>query len=391
MTDQVAREAIQQAMREFVRKEVVPRGYSELEGEGLFPTELLNKLAELGILGMSVGEKYGGLGADAVVTSMVARELAYGWPSLHLVWSANSSLSAFPIEQFGSEKQKRAYLPALSAGNVYGCYALTEPDAGSDVASMRATARFDEKKGMWVLNGTKVFITNASQASTAIIFARVGKRKKHDKRHEGITAFIYHTNNPGLDDGTPKSNGVRVRELSKWGLLAAPFCEITFEDTLLPEDAILGEVGKGFGIAMETLNNGRINIAAQAVGIASRALHEATEYARGREQFDSPLLEKQAVYHALADIKTRIAAAWALTLQAAEAKDAGGDYREEASQAKLFASEIAVEAALYAYRIYGGAGYTTETIVMRILHDALATVTYEGASNIQREVIAKSL
>ncbi|MBI2462831.1 MAG: acyl-CoA dehydrogenase family protein [Candidatus Spechtbacteria bacterium] len=382
---------LREAVHEFVTREVVPYGYKVGEPLGEFPAAHLKKLFDLGVGSLVIPEKYGGGGASTEATSIVARELAYGWPSLHLVWSANNSLAAYPLVEFGTDQQKQKYLPYLARGEMFGCFALTETNAGSDAASLQTKAvwkpqRKGSSKGVWVLNGSKIFITNPLNASIAIVFARVVGDYNPRRRHSGITAFILDSNGPGL-----KKKGVQISKIEKWGFCAAPFCEIFFSDVEISEYDVLGKIGQGFNIAMETLGNGRINIAAQSVGIARRALDEAVSYAKARQQFDRALFDNQSVAHELARLHAQIDAAWELTLCASRLKDAGKPYAQKSSEAKWFASEIALQAALYAYRIYGGNGYAADSVVMRILHDALATVTYEGASNIQLEVISKNL
>jgi len=380
-------EMLRKTAREFVEKEVTPVGYYELEQKGEFPEELFQKLAKMGYVGMSFPEEYGGMGADCLSTSIVAAELAFGWPSLQLIWSANESLSGFPIKQFGNEEQKKRFLPGLAQGKMLGCYALTEPDAGSDAANIKMSAEIKGQPHIWVLNGTKTFITNADMASIGIVFARVKSISKRTsrKKHEGITAFIIDCHNGRL------SSQVGVHNIPKWGLVSSHFCQVVLGDLLIPESDVLGEVGNGFHIAMETLNNGRINISAQSVGIARRALHEAKEYANMRKVFGKTIMEFDEKAKELARLQTKVDAAWLLVMCAAQARDKGlSDYITKASQAKLSASEVAVECALFNYRIQGGFGYTKDSIAMPILHDALATVTYEGTSDIQELTIAKS-
>lgn len=384
---------IRNTVKQFVQQEVTPYGYRIGEKSGEIPARFIKALVDMGIWGMTIPEEYGGGGMGAEASAVVAAELAYGWPSLHLVWSANNSLAGYPIAKFGTEEQKQRILPRLARAEILGCYGLTEVDAGSDVAAMRTKSEWKEQKGkkrpgLWMLNGAKMFITNAPDASVAVVFARISSEENYEgKRHGGITAFLLETDKPGL-----RAKGVTVTKMEKWGLLASPFAEVSLQDVEVPADAVLGERGRGFSIAMETLVNGRINIAAQSVGIARRALDEAVQYAKGRVQFGSSLMEKQSIAHALADLKARTEAAWQMTLYAAQAKD-GGDARaaELSSQAKYFASETALQAALYCYRVHGGVGYTTVSIAMRLLHDSLATVTYEGASNIQLEIISRGL
>lgn len=382
-------EMLRKTVRKFVEQEVTPVGYYELEQRGEFPKELFEKLVKMGYVGMSFPEEYGGMGADCLSTSIVAAELAFGWPSLQLIWSANESLSGFPIKQFGNEEQKKRFLPGLASGEMLGCFALTEPDYGSDAANIRTAAeKLLRKPGLeWVLRGIKTFITNADMASMGVVFARVRgiSRQRFVKRHFGVTAFIVDCHRSHMPIK------VSVRNIPKWGFLSSHFCEMVFEDLHIPESDVLGEVGNGFHIAMETLNNGRVNIAAQSVGIARRALHEAKEYARMRKVFGKTILEIDEKAKKLAWLETQADAAWLLVMRAAQARDKGlSDYIGKASEAKLFASEVAVECAMFNYRIQGGFGYTKDSIAMPILHDALATVTYEGTSDIQELTIAKA-
>lgn len=379
---------------DFGQKEVMDIGYAELEPKGEFPEEFVKKISDMGLMGISFPEEYGGMGMDTMATSVVGERLAFYWPSLQLIWSANVSLAGFPIMIYGNENQKQRFLPNLASGKILGCYALTEPDAGSDAANIKTTAEIKGQRDLWVLNGTKTFITNATNASVGIVFARIAGKRKSKRRHEGITAFLLSTEEPGLKR---KQNTlayppekITVRKIDKWGLRCSDFCEIILEDVHIAEGNVLGEVGGGFRIAMETLNNGRINIAAQAVGIARRALHEMKEYARSRKAFDKRLMDIDEKAKKIAWLETQVEAAWLMVLRASQAKDGRGDYRVEASQAKLFASRVAKETADFFSEFAGGVGYTLEYIAERIHQDARATLIYEGTSDIQELVIAKS-
>ena len=314
---------LQKVVREFVRDEVVPYGYRIGEQEGAIPGRFIKQLVDMGIWGMSLPVEYGGGGMGAEASAIVAAELAYGWPSLHLVWSANNSLAGYPIAKFGSAAQKLRILPRLANAEIFGCYALTEPDAGSDAASLESTAT-REHGAKWRLNGRKVFITNATNASVMVVFVRDSEYSGVPKdmlmpRHAGITGFIVEAKKPGFKGVA----GVEIIKMGKWGLLASPFAEIVLDDVEVSSGAMLGNAGKGFAIALDTLGNGRINIAAQSVGIARRALDEAVQYAKGRVQFDRALIANQKVAYDFADLRARTEAAWQLTLRAAQAKDAG--------------------------------------------------------------------
>ncbi|OGZ58162.1 MAG: hypothetical protein A3B96_02830 [Candidatus Spechtbacteria bacterium RIFCSPHIGHO2_02_FULL_43_15b] len=369
---------------DFGKKELLGEGYPNLERIGKYPEFLIPRLAELGILGMSFPEEYGGMGADTVSTSIVAERLAYYWASAQLIWTASHGLAGFPIMTFGNEEQKKRYLPRIAKGDALGCYALTESGAGSDAASIGTTAELvgRKSKNMWKISGSKVFITNANEASVCILIAR---RKHSVKSHKDITAFVFETENRGL-----QNPAISVREIPKHSLRSSHFCEITFNEFLLREGNMLGDMESGFKVAMETLNNGRINIAAQAVGIARRAIHEAVSYAGQREVFGEKLIKKQARAFPLAEISAETEAAWHLTVHASRVKDSGQDYKSEAAMAKLTATEAALRASTELIRTLGGLGVTEESIGMQLHHDALAAVIYEGTSDIQKMLIAKN-
>lgn len=369
---------------DFGKKELLERGYPDLERRAEFPKFLPKRLAELGLAGMSFPEEYGGLGADTVATSIVGERLAYYWPSAQLIWTASHGLAGFPIMMFGSEEQKKKYLPRLAAGEILGCYALTEPGAGSDAAAIQATSELEELSGkkFWKINGTKTFITNADEASVCVLIVR---RKPVIKKYKNITAFVFETKSTGLKDA-----GIGVRVISKHALRASHFCEVTFNNLVLGDENMLGDMENGFKIAMETLNNGRINIAAQAVGIARRSLDEAVKYGNQREAFGEKIIKKQARSFPLAEIEMDIESAWLLTLLASKYKDTGRDYKRQAAMAKLKATETAFRASTELIRTLGGISVTEESIAIEIHHDALATVIYEGTSDIQKLLIAKS-
>lgn len=364
-------------VRKFLAHEV-PAVYETHEPEGKFPEALLKKLAEMGLFGLTIPEKYGGMGKGALMASLVARELAYAWGALHLIWSANSSLSAFPIIHSGSEEQKQKYLPRLARGELFGCYALTEPEAGSDAASITTHA---EKIGnQWVLNGSKTFITNALHASFAIVFVKTGKEK------HAISAFILESNEPGL-----KIPGVTVRKIEKRTLRSSDFCEIAFENVVLPEDALLGELHEGWKIAMATLDGGRVNIAAQAVGLAARVFDDALDYVKLRSQFGRTVWKNQAVQFDFADAFTGLQAAWSMIERISNMAERGEMASYMASATKLFATETSRTVAFKIADYNGGMLMTAETDCLARAMDLVPTTIYEGASNIQRMVIARAL
>ena len=367
------------AVRRFGKEEVEPV-YATHEDGGIFPTELVKKMGEMGLFGLMIPEAYGGLGMGAVAGSFVARELAYYWPSLHLIWTANSSLAAFPIVHAGTEEQKKRILPRLASGEILGCYALTEPNAGSDAKSQATHA--NRVKGdpllPWVMNGGKIFITNPLHASVAVVFARTSKKD--------VSAFLVESSEPGL-----KYPGLSTRLIEKYMLKSSDFCELTFTDVRLTENALLGEKGKGFAIAMQTLDGGRINIAAQAVGMAMRLFDSALEYAHTRKQFGHSLFENQKVAFDFAEAWSALRAAWALTLEAAQMRDRGEPVSRIASSAKFIATETAWKVASKVMTTFGGMAVTKELRMFPRFMDVFPTLIYEGANNIQEIVIAKHL
>src|SRR3989344_1036540 len=383
--DESLREFITGTVRKFCKAEV-PDAYATREPVGEFPTELIKEIAEQGWFGLTIPEEYGGWGMNTVASSYMARELAYWWPALHLIWTANSSLAAFPIMYAAAEEQKKRILPKLASGETLGCYALTEPNAGSDARSLKTMARqeFVLQRG-WTITGTKTFITNALHASAAIVFARTSPGGE-------IAAFVVESEStvPGLSGGCATGK-ITVRYLPKHVLKSSDFCEIHFEDAWLPAWALLGREDQGFEIAMKTLDGGRINIAAQAIGMAMWFVDEAEKYVKLRQQFGKPVWNNQKVKWDFADAKSQIDMAWSRIIAVSEAGDRGEDINEMASSAKLAATEIAVNVAIGLYRYFGGMFFTQETHWLPRFNDLLAPPVYEGANNIQRMVIAKHM
>jgi butyryl-CoA dehydrogenase len=363
---------LQQTVRDFAAREVMPVA-AKLDEEHRFPTELVRTMAEMGLLGIAVPEAYGGAGMNTVSVVVAVEEVAIACASTAVVLSVNNSLVCDPILKFGSETQKREVLTPLARGEKLGCFALSEPEAGSDAAAQQARAvlRGDE----WILNGTKNFITNGPHADWAILFAMSAP----ERGNKGITAFLAPTDAAGLRRGVPDR---------KLGITAAPSCQIFLEDCRLPRESVLGAPGEGFKVALATLDGGRIGIAAQAVGIAQASLQQACQYSKERKTFGKPIAEHQAIQFMLADMATEIAAARLLTLRAAVLKDKGLRHTSEASMAKLYASEVANRAAKTAVQILGGYGYLKDFPVERYFRDAKITEIYEGTSEIQRLVIA---
>ena len=363
---------LQENVRRFAEEVVRPRA-KEIDESGEFPRSFFDQAGELGLTGVSVPEEYGGAGMDAVSYCLVIEEISRVCATSGVILSVNNSLVCDPLLKFGTEEQKQEFLTPLAAGRKLGCFALTEPGAGSDPSGIRTTARRDGDD--YVLDGNKIFITNGTDADIALVFASVDLEKKH----KGITAFIVPADTPGYSHGTHEF---------KLGVNASGTTELAFQGMRIPARYRLGEEGEGFKVAMFTLDGGRIGIAAQAVGIAQGAFEEALAYSQEREQFGSHLSDFQAIQFYLADMSTEIDAARLLTWKAAWAKENQKRFTVEASQAKLFASEMAQRVTNKALQIHGGYGYTKEYNVERYFRDARITEIYEGTSEIQKMVIA---
>ncbi len=349
------------------------------ERDGTLSLAVVRELADLGVLGMTVPERDGGLGASAVAFALVLEELAAAWPSLALGVSVNSGIVAGSIVKYGTPEQRKRWLPPLMNGKGLGAFALTEPSSGSDAASLKSTAVKDGTA--WRITGRKQFITNARYAPLFIVLARVGAAEL-ERPHAGITAFIVPAGACGLTIGPAES---------KMGVRASDTSAIVLEDAHVDGDAVLGEAGKGFGLAMAGLDGGRIGIAAQSVGIARAAIAHAIAYGRGREQFGRSILSYEAIQFALAESRAQVDAARLLTHRAARLRDCAQPFTREASMAKLFASEAAQRVTYAALQIFGGYGYMSEYEVERHARDARATTLYEGTSEVQRMVIARSV
>jgi butyryl-CoA dehydrogenase len=366
---------IQETARTFATKEVLPKA-AELDETGRFPDELVRQMAELGFMGVAVPEEYGGAGMDNVCYAIAMEEISRACASTGVIMSVNNSLACDPILKFGSEDLKRKYLAPMAAGKTLGCFGLTEPGAGSDAGSQKTTAVRDGDS--YVVNGTKNFITNAPQADTCILFTMTDR----SKAHKGITAFVIDM----------KWKGISLGKLEKkMGIKASATSSVILEDVRVPAGNRLGNEGDGFKVAMNTLDGGRIGIAAQAVGIARAAMEDALAYAKERKQFGQAISEFQAIQWMLADMATEIDAARLLTWQAAWMKDRKMRHSRESSMAKLYASEAAMRAAVKGIQIHGGYGYVKEYPAERHFRDAKITEIYEGTSEIQRLVISSAL
>ncbi len=366
---------VQKTARDFAQQEVLPKA-AEIDREHRHPAELVARMAELGFLGMAVPEPWGGAGLDHVSYILAMEEICRACASTGVIMSVNNSLVCDPINRFGSDEQKRAWLTPLASGKKLGCFALSEPEAGSDSAAQRTTATRDGNE--WVLSGVKNWITNGPVADVSVLFA-MSDRSLGNK---GITCFIVPMDARGVRCGPPDD---------KLGIRGSKSCQIFLDDVRIPDTQVLGEVGGGFKVAMSTLDGGRIGIAAQAVGIARAALEDALGYAQTRKTFGKPIAQHQAIQFKLADMATEIEAARLLCLRAAWLKDHKQPFSKEAAMAKLFASDIANKAAREAIQIFGGNGYVTEYPVERHFRDAKITEIYEGTSEIQRLVIANHL
>jgi butyryl-CoA dehydrogenase len=366
---------LQQEIQEFAQKEVAT-GAAERDEASEMPEGLIRQLAEMGLFGISIPEEYGGAGMGTVASSMVVEEVSKACAGTGVLLSAHGSLCVDPIMIFGTEEQKQKYLPGLASGETIGCLSLTEAGAGSDAGAATCTAVL--KDDGWHVTGSKLFVTNGKEAGVMVLIAVTDP----DDPKRRLSAFIVEKPQPGL----------RIGKLEKkLGIRCSSTAEFIFEDCVLPKDALLGQRGRGMRVALTTLDGGRIGIAAQALGIAEACLHEATEYANTRVQFGRPIGKFQAIQSKLADMAVGIEAARALTYRAAWLKDVGKDYSQAGAMAKLFASEVASKAANHAIQVFGGSGYCKDYPVERYLRDAKITEIYEGTSEIQRIVIARSL
>lgn len=369
-------ELILESVRRFVESEVIPNA-TEWDEEERFPADTVARLGqELGVMGMVIPEEYGGSGLDYQTIALVLEELARGDASLALTVESHNSLCAKHIAMFGNEEQKRRYLPGLATGKHLGAWCLTEPGSGSDASGMRTRAR--KVEGGWVLNGTKMFITQGSVASLYVVLASTTP----ERRQKGISAFIVERGTEGLSVG---------KHIRKMGMRASDTAEVVFQDVFVPDSALLGEVDRGFIDTLQILDRGRVAIAGLAVGIARAALEASVQYARERVQFGRPIGSFQGIQWLIADMATEIEAARRLTLYAAWLHDTGQAFTVQASQAKLFSAQVAMRAANWAIQIHGGYGYTREYPVERYLRDAKLCEIGEGTNEVQRMIIAKRI
>lgn len=370
-------ELFRQMIREFAEKEVKPLA-TELDEEEKFPVETVKKMAEIGIMGIPIPKEYGGAGGDNLMYAIAVEELSRVCGTTGVVLSAHTSLGTWPILHFGTEEQKQKYLPKLASGECIGAFGLTEPNAGTDAAGQQTVAVLDESTQEWIINGSKIFITNAGYANVYVVFAMTDK----SKGLKGISAFIVESGTPGFTIG---------KKEKKLGIRGSATCELIFENARIPKDNLLGKLGEGFKVAMMTLDGGRIGIASQALGLAQGALDETVSYVKERKQFGKTISSFQNTQFQLADLEVKVEASRLLVYKAAWKKSNNLPYSVEAARAKLFAAETAMELTTKAVQFHGGYGYTREYPVERMMRDAKITEIYEGTSEVQRMVIAGSM
>lgn len=368
-------EMMRKMVRDFAQTEVAPF-VERMDQHDEFPREILNKMAELGLMGITIPEEYGGAGMDYTSYIIAINEISKVSATVGVILSVHTSVGTNPILYFGTEEQKKKYIPKLAAGEYLGAFALTEPNAGSDAASLKTRAVRDGDS--YILNGSKIFITNGGEADTYIVFAITDP----EKGSKGISAFIVEKDTQGFFVG---------KNEHKMGLHGSKTVQLTFEDCRVPAENILGAEGEGFKVAMSNLEYGRIGIAAQSLGIAEAALAAAVGYAKDRKQFGKPIALQQGIGFKLADMATAVEASKLLVYRAANLKANGIPCGQEASMAKLFASRTAMEVAIEAIQVFGGYGYTKEYPVERYFRDAKICEIYEGTSEIQRIVINRKL
>ena len=367
-------EMMRKMVRDFAQEEIAP--FVEEMEAGSFPRSILNKMAELGLMGITIPEQYGGAGMDFTSYIIAINEISKVSATVGVILSVHTSVGTNPILYFGTEEQKQKYVTKLAAGEYLGAFALTEPSAGSDAGSLKTRA---VKNGAhYTLNGSKVFITNGGEADTYIVFASTNP----ELGSKGVSAFIVEKNTPGFIVG---------KDEHKMGLHGSKTVQLTFEDAKVPVENLLGQEGEGFKIAMANLDVGRIGIAAQSLGIAEAATEAAIAYSKERVQFGKPISAQQGVGFKLADMATAVEAAKLLTYRAANLRQNGMNCGKEASIAKLFASKTAMEVTTEAIQVFGGYGYTKDYPVERYFRDAKVCEIYEGTSEIQRIVISKNL
>ncbi|MDI9472754.1 MAG: acyl-CoA dehydrogenase [Tissierellia bacterium] len=366
---------LRKLFQDFAQTEVEPIA-AEVDEEERFPAETVEKMKKMGMMGIPFAKEYGGAGGDQLAYVLAVEELSKVCATTGVILSAHTSLGGYPIEKYGTQEQKQKYLVPLANGTKLGAFGLTEPNAGTDASQQQTTAVLDGDE--YVINGTKIFITNGEKADIYIIFAMTDK----SKGNRGISTFIIEKGTPGFSFGLMEK---------KMGIRGSSTCELVFEDVRIPKENLLGKEGNGFRIAMDTLDGGRIGIAAQALGIAQGALDVTVQYVKERKQFGRSLSQFQNTQFVLADLANLVEAARLLVYRAAWNKDQGLPYAVAAAHAKLFASETAMKVTTKCVQLYGGYGYTRDYPVERMMRDAKITEIYEGTSEVQRMVISAGL
>ena len=375
-------EMARQLFKEFAENEVKPLA-QEVDETETFPRETVEKMAKYGFMGIPVPKEYGGQGCDTLTYAMCVEELSKVCATTGVIVSAHTSLCIDPIMTFGTEEQKQKYVPDLASGRKIGAFGLTEPGAGTDAQGQQTVAVLDGSGENWILNGSKIFITNAGFANVFIVIAVTGTViNKRGKKEKEISAFIVERTDPGFSVG---------KHEKKMGIRGSSTCELIMEDCRIPADRLLGKKGKGFNIAMATLDGGRIGIAAQALGLGEGAVEEVIKYTHERVQFGRRISQFQNTQFQIADMHTRMEAAKYLVYSAACKKNAHEPYSMDAAMAKLFAAEAASDVTRRAVQLFGGYGYTRDYPVERMMRDAKITEIYEGTSEVQRMVIAANL
>jgi len=368
-------EMVRKVMREFAEKEVKPIA-AEIDETGRFPRENVEKMAKYNMMGIPIPAEYGGAGGDYISYAIAVEELSKVCATTGIILSAHTSLACWPILNYGTEEQKKKYLVPLAKGQKLGAFALTEPNAGTDAAAQQTTAVLDGDN--YILDGSKIFITNGGEADIYIVFAMTDR----SKGHKGISAFIVEKDAPGFSIG-------KIED--KMGIRGSSTAELIFKECVVPKENLLGQEGQGFKIAMSTLDGGRIGVAAQALGIAEGALEETVKYLKERQQFGRPLANFQGLQWMVADMQVEIDAAKLLVYRAAYNKMKGLPYSKEAAMAKLFASRTAMDVTTKCVQLHGGYGYTKDYPVERMMRDAKITEIYEGTSQVQQMVIASNI
>lgn len=367
--------AIRDTARDFAQNEIAP-GSIERDIKAEFPYEIIKQLGEFGFMGMMVSPEWGGAGFDTISYVLAMEEISKADASAGVIMSVNNSLVCFGIEKWGTPEQKERFLRPLASGQKWGCFCLSEPEAGSDATNQKTEAVKDGD--YYILNGIKNWITNGQTAEVYIVIAATDK----SKGYKGISAFMIEKGTEGIELGHKED---------KLGIRSSDTCTVAFNNCRVHKDCLLGEEGLGFKIAMETLNGGRIGIAAQALGIAQASLEAGVRYSKERKAFDAPISNLQAIQFKLSEMATQLEAARMLTLEAAWLKDQKLPFHKEAAMSKLYASKTAVYNSLEAIQIHGGYGYVREYKVERYLRDAKITEIYEGTSEIQRIIISREL